>query len=175
MSGPGRPLAIRSMALGIVAIVTIGPLFGDGGASAQQAADVQTVVRAGSRPAVPGPATRFTSKVTVTPIADPRPPGRTSLGAVTFAPGARSNWHVHPAGQILYVTEGCGWTQQEGGPVERICKGDAVSVPAGVKHWHGATATEAMTHLAVTETLDGRNVDWLGPVTEAQYRGPAAR
>ena len=157
-----------------VANVTAGLVIGVGGASAQ-GTDVQTVIRAGSLPAVAVPATRFTGKVSVTPIADPRAPRRTSLGAVTFPPGARSNWHTHPGGQILYVLEGCGWTQQEGRPVERICKGDTVSVPAGVKHWHGATATEAMTHLAITETLDGRNVDWLGPVTDAQYRGPTAR
>lgn len=123
------------------------------------------------RKVIPGPAANFTGRVTVEPVVNPDPPGRAVLGLVTFAPGARSNWHTHPAGQSLYITDGCGWTQREGGPVIRVCKGDAVYVPAGVRHWHGATDTTSMTHLSISETLDGRNVDWAEPVTDAQFLG----
>lgn len=145
-------------------------LAGSTAVAQQNRAPSQEVIRAESKPAGPGPAGRFTGDVSVRPIVDPQSPGRTSLGEVAFQPGARSNWHTHPAGQILVVTEGCGWTQEEGGPVTRICKGDTIYAPSGVKHWHGATATTAMTHLAITETVDGSNVDWMEPVSDAQYR-----
>jgi len=134
------------------------------------------VSHANERKVIPGPPANFTGRVTVEPVVSPNPPGRAVLGLVTFAPGARSHWHTHPAGQSLYVTDGCGWTQRDGGAVSRICKGDAVYVPAGVRHWHGATDTTAMTHLSISETLDGRNVDWAEPVTDVQYfRGRTAR
>lgn len=128
------------------------------------------IVRAASRPATPGSPDFFTGSVTVRPVVDPMAPGRTALGMVVFQPGARSNWHTHPAGQMIHVVEGCGWTQRESGPVVRICKGDTAFVPAGVRHWHGAAADSAMVQLAVTETIDGRNVDWMEPVTLEQYR-----
>jgi quercetin dioxygenase-like cupin family protein len=146
--------------------------LGIGSAAAQQPGGAQEegIVRAGSRPAMPGPAATFTGSVTVRPVVDPMPPGRTSLGIVTFQPGARSHWHTHPAGQMIHVTEGCGWTQRTGGPVVRICAGDTAFVPAGMRHWHGAAADTAMTQLAVTETVDGRNVEWQEPVTAEQYR-----
>lgn len=129
------------------------------------------IVRAGA-PTTSGPSRYFAGRVTVAELVKPEGPSRVGTGLVAFRPGARSNWHTHPAGQTLYVTEGCGWTQREGGQVQRICKGDTVYVPAGMRHWHGATASDAMTHLSITETVDGRNVDWMEPVSDAQFHGP---
>ena len=142
-------------------------------ASLAASSQSQEVVRAGSGPVVQGPAANFIGRVRVRSLAAPTAPGQASAGLVTFSAGARSNWHTHPAGQILYVTRGCGWTQVEGGAVTRICAGDTVYAPPGVKHWHGATSSSAMSHLAITETVGGRNVEWLEPVTARQYRGPA--
>lgn len=153
--------------LSLIVLSAIVPLATVDAQEARQAAPA--VSHASERKTVPGPATNFTGQVTVEPIVTPDPPGRAVLGLVTFAQGARSNWHTHPAGQSLYVTDGCGWTQREGGAVSRICKGDAVYVPGGVRHWHGATNTTAMTHLSISEALNGRNVDWAEPVTDAQY------
>jgi quercetin dioxygenase-like cupin family protein len=98
------------------------------------------------------------------------PPARAAGNAVTFEPGARTAWHTHPLGQVLIVTFGCGWAQREGGPVEEIRPGDVVWFQAGEKHWHGATATTAMTHIAIQEALDGNAVDWMEKVTDEQYR-----
>lgn len=133
----------------------------------------QEVVRAGSTEARPGPAENFTGRVQVRMLTTPTSPGQGGAALVTFQAGARSNWHTHPAGQTLYVTEGCGWTQVEGGPVTRICQGDAIYAKPGVKHWHGATPETTMTHLAISEIRDGKNVEWLEPVTAKQFRGPA--
>ena len=91
-------------------------------------------------------------------------------GLVTFAPGARSAWHTHPAGQILIVTAGTGWVQEEAGEKREIKPGDVIWTPPGVKHWHGGTATMSMSHIAITNMVDGRNVDWLEKVNEDQYR-----
>lgn len=106
-------------------------------------------------------------------LTSPTAPGQAGTALVTFTPRARTYWHTHPAGQTLYVTDGCGWTQAEGEPVQRICAGDAVYVKPGVRHWHGATTTTSMTHLAITETYGGSNVEWMEPVTDARYTGPA--
>ena len=122
------------------------------------------------RPAVVGPSDRFTGTVTVRPIFDARPPGRTSAGEVRFAPGARSAWHRHPLGQHLIVTSGLGWTQVEGGPIVEMHPGDVIWCPPGVKHWHGATPTTSVTHIAVQEAEDGTNVVWLEKVSDAEYR-----
>jgi quercetin dioxygenase-like cupin family protein len=97
-------------------------------------------------------------------------PSRVTAGHVTFEPGARSNWHTHPLGQSLVVTSGLGWIQRDGGPIEEIRSGDIVWIPPGLKHWHGATPTTAMTHIAIQEVLDGKSSDWLEPVSDAQYR-----
>jgi quercetin dioxygenase-like cupin family protein len=98
-----------------------------------------------------------------------------SCAYVTFEPGARSHWHTHPLGQTLVVTAGCGWTQCEGEPIVEIRAGDVIWCPPGHKHWHGASATTSMTHMAIQEALDGRNVVWMEPVTDEQYLpGPAA-
>lgn len=155
------------------AILAVLLLGGAGAAIGQTSPKPQPgVIKAGTVTPKPGPVKYFTGKVTVAELVKPTPPGRAGTGLVAFQAGARSNWHMHPAGQTLYVTEGCGWTQREGGAVERICKGDTVYVPAGVRHWHGATDRTAMAHLSVSETVDGRNVDWMEPVTAAQFHGP---
>ncbi len=132
----------------------------------------QTVVRAGEAAGRPGPAKNFTGTVSVRMMAEVIAPGQAGAALVSFQPGARTNWHTHPAGQILYVTEGCGWVQEEGSPITRICKGDTIHARPGTKHWHGATNRQGMSHLAVTETINGKAVDWLEPVTASQYRGP---
>jgi len=133
------------------------------------------VLRSGVAPVMKGPAKIFTGDVQIRILAKSEPPGRTSVGLVTFAPGARSFWHTHPAGQTLVVTQGCGWTQQEGKAPVRICAGDTVTVPAGVRHWHGAAADSSMTHLSITEKVDGRDVDWQEAVSPADYHGPLAK
>jgi 4-carboxymuconolactone decarboxylase len=131
------------------------------------------VQRPGSQPATPGDATLFTGSATVTPLFGARPPTHTSAGSVTFAPGARGHWHTHPAGQILIITAGTGWVQEWGGPKIVVKAGDVVWTPPGLKHWHGATATDSMTHIAIQERVDseptGKVVEWLEPVTDEQY------
>ena len=99
-----------------------------------------------------------------------RTPIRDFTGQVTFEPGARTAWHTHPLGQTLVVTAGLGWAQREGGPIEEIRAGDVVWFPPGLKHWHGATPTTAMTHVAIQESVDGKNVDWMEKVADDQYR-----
>jgi quercetin dioxygenase-like cupin family protein len=128
------------------------------------------ITRNGSRPSGKGPEAWFSGTVRVDPLFQVGEPTRLSGGHVTFEPGARTRWHTHPLGQTLVVTSGLGWVQCQGGPVENIGPGDIVWFPPGEKHWHGATATTAMTHIAVTESLDGKNVDWLEVVSDEQYR-----
>jgi quercetin dioxygenase-like cupin family protein len=117
-----------------------------------------------------GSAEYFTGSVRVQELFPAYDPSRTSGGKVTFEPGARSAWHTHPFGQILIVTDGTGWIQQWGGPIEEIRKGDVIWIPAGVKHWHGATPSTAMTHIAIQEQLNGKAVEWMEKVTDEQYR-----
>jgi quercetin dioxygenase-like cupin family protein len=124
----------------------------------------------GSRPVAPAPAEYFTGSVIVEPLFGAKDSMRATGGLVTFAPGGRSAWHTHPAGQILIVTAGTGWVQEEGGEKREAKPGDVIWTPPGVKHWHGATATTSMTHIAITNMVDGRNVDWLEKVSEDQYR-----
>jgi quercetin dioxygenase-like cupin family protein len=128
------------------------------------------ITRAGSQPSGRGPAEYFTGSVRVDPLFPATAPSRMSGGLVTFEPGARSAWHTHPVGQVLIVTAGLGWVGREGGPVEEIRPGDVVWIPPGLRHWHGATATTGMSHIALQEQVDGRNVDWMGKVTDEQYR-----
>ncbi len=133
------------------------------------------LMRAGSQPSQKGPEAWFTGTVRIDPLNSPPEPARATCAYVTFEPGARSAWHTHPLGQTLIVTAGCGWTQCEGEVRVEIRAGDVIWCPPGHKHWHGATATTAMTHIAVTEMLDGTNVCWLEKVTEAEYlAGPGA-
>jgi quercetin dioxygenase-like cupin family protein len=112
----------------------------------------------------------FTGSVQVQELFPAYDPSRTSGGKVTFEPGARSAWHSHPLGQILIVTDGTGWIQQWGGPIEEIRKGDVIWIPAGVKHWHGATPSTTMTHIAIQEQVNGKAVEWMEKVTDEQYR-----
>ena len=124
----------------------------------------------GSQPARQGPAEYFTGTVRVDTPFKSEEPGRVAGAYVTFEPGARTAWHTHPLGQTLVVTAGFGWVQREGGPVEEICPGDTVWFSPGERHWHGATPTTALTHLAIVEKLDGKDSDWLEKVSDEQYQ-----
>ena len=128
--------------------------------------------RSGSQPSGRGPADWFTGTVRIDPLFPVRPPARAAANAVTFEPGARTAWHTHPLGQTIVVTAGCGRAQRWGGPVEEIRPGDVVWFEPGEKHWHGAAPTTAMTHIAIQESLDGRAVDWLDPVSDDDYNAP---
>ncbi len=131
--------------------------------------DAQTIIRNGSKPSVKGPENFFTGPVRIDSAFQMGEPGRAGGAIVTFEPGSRTNWHTHPLGQILIVLTGTGWTQCDGGPRTEIRPGDIVSCSCGKRHWHGAAATTAMSHLAVVEMLEGKNVDWMEPVTDEQY------
>ena len=128
-----------------------------------------SISRAGTRRMTPGQADHFTGKVQVEILQSAVAPGRAATGSVHFDAGARTAWHTHPLGQTLIVTAGVGRVQAFGGPVQEIKVGDVVRIPPGAMHWHGAAATSAMTHIAVTEASDGKTVDWLEPVSDAQY------
>jgi len=128
--------------------------------------------RNGSRPSIKGSAAYFTGNVRIDPLFDVAGPGRTSAGRVTFEPGARSAWHTHPLGQHLVVVSGVGWTQCRGGPKKEIRAGDVVFCNCGQEHWHGATDTTAMSHIAVQECVDGVAVAWLEQVSDADYLAP---
>ena len=128
------------------------------------------IFASGSKPTRRGPADSFTGTVWQDPIIEAPAPARIRCNRVSFEPGARTAWHTHPLGQNLNVTAGCGWAQHEGGPVEEIRPGDVVWFPPGEKHWHGATPTMAMTHIAIQEALDGKVGDWLEKVSDEQYR-----
>src|SRR4051812_19614032 len=129
----------------------------------------QTVSRAGSQPASKGPDEWFTGNVHVEPLFAPKEPSQYSGAYVTFAPGARSAWHMHPAGQHLIVTHGFGFTQEWGGPIVELRPGDVVSCPPGVKHWHGASPSTPMTHIALTGTVNGKNAEWMEKVSDEEY------
>ena len=129
------------------------------------------IVRSGSQPSRPGPADYFTGRVRVDPLFDTPDPARVAGAQVTFEPGARTAWHTHPLGQTLVVTSGCGRAQRWGGLIEEIRPGDVIWFPPGEKHWHGASPTAAMTHIAIQEKLAGKTVEWLEQVSDEQYRG----
>ncbi|WP_363718612.1 carboxymuconolactone decarboxylase family protein [Reyranella sp.] len=128
------------------------------------------ILRQGSQPATKGSSDNFIGSVSVDQRFQRSDPARVGGGTVTFQPGARTAWHTHPLGQTLIVTSGTGWVQLEGGPVEEIRTGDVVFIPPRTRHWHGATATSAMSHVAIAEALDGKSVDWMEQVTTEQYR-----
>jgi len=128
------------------------------------------IKRAGSQPSSKGPADWFTGAVRIDPLFSAHDPARAASASVTFEPGARTAWHTHPLGQTLIVTAGLGWVQCEGGPIEEIRPGDVVWFPPGLKHWHGASPTTALTHIAIHEQLNGKAVDWLEKVSDEQYR-----
>ena len=125
---------------------------------------------AGSRPTRRAPAEYFTGTVLQDPIIQTEAPARLASTRVSFEPGARTAWHTHPLGQTLIVTAGCGWVQRDGGAVEEVHPGDVIWFAPCEKHWHGATPTAAMTHIAIQERKDGRMVDWMEQVSEEQYR-----
>jgi quercetin dioxygenase-like cupin family protein len=131
---------------------------------------IMEIKRNGTQASMPGPPDWFTGNVRIDPLflaADE--PARATGASVTFEPGARTAWHTHPLGQSLIVTAGCGWVQRKGGPIEEIRPGDVIWFPPGEKHWHGASANTAMTHIAIQESLDGSSVAWLEHVSDAQY------
>ena len=128
------------------------------------------IKRSGSQPSAKGPADWFTGAVRIDPLFQVTDPARAAGASVTFEPGARTAWHTHPLGQTLIVTSGCGRVQREAGPVEEIRTGDVVWFSPGERHWHGASPTTAMTHIAIQEQLDGKVVDWMEHVTDSQYQ-----
>ena len=127
------------------------------------------IKRNGSQPSTKGPSDWFTGTVRIDPLFQPKESARAAGASVTFEPGARTAWHTHPLGQTLIVTAGVGRTQREGGPIEEIRPGDVVWFPPGLKHWHGATPTTAMTHIAIQEQLNGKVVDWMEKVSDEHY------
>ncbi len=127
------------------------------------------IIRSGSQPSTKGPAEYFSGTVRIDPLFSPPDPARVAMALVTFEPGARTAWHTHPLGQTLIVTAGCGWVQRVGGPIEEITPGDVVWFAPGEKHWHGAAATTAMSHIAIQEKLNGSPVNWMEQVTDEQY------
>lgn len=130
------------------------------------------IFRSGSRPSTRAPAEYFTGTVWQDPIVEAEAPARLRAALVRFDPGARTNWHTHPLGQTLQVVSGCGLFQGAEGPVRVIRPGDTVWIPAGERHWHGATPETSMTHIAMHEALDGRHVDWAEPVSDEDYGAP---
>jgi quercetin dioxygenase-like cupin family protein len=134
-----------------------------------QGETLMEIKRNGSQPSVKGPADWFTGAVRIDPLFQPPAPARVQGASVTFEPGARTAWHTHPLGQTLIVTAGLGWVQRWGGQIEEIRPGDVVWFGPGEKHWHGATATNAVAHIAVQEQLDGKAVDWMEQVNDDQY------
>jgi quercetin dioxygenase-like cupin family protein len=139
-------------------------------AAAQGTNSMMQIKRGGSQPSRTGQPEYFTGAVRIDPLFQAPEPGRVGAASVTFEPGARTAWHTHPLGQRLIITAGLGWVQREGAPIEEVRPGDVVWFPPGLKHWHGAAATVAMTHIAIQESLDGKNVEWLEHVTDEQYR-----
>jgi len=131
-----------------------------------------TIARAGAQPTQQGPAENFTGTVRVERLFGATEPARATGGLVTFEAGARSAWHTHPLGQTLIVTAGIGRVQQLGGPIQEIRKGDTVRIPPNVKHWHGASPESSMSHLAITEQLEGKVVDWMEKVSDAEFNAP---
>ncbi len=127
------------------------------------------IQRAGSSPSAKGPSDWFTGSVRVDPLFQAPDPAMVNGASVTFEPGARTAWHTHPLGQTLIVTAGLGWCQREGGPVEEIRPGDVIWFAPGEKHWHGASPTNGMSHIAIQERLNGKTVDWLTHVTDDEY------
>ena len=140
------------------------------GLSRLQRREAMEIARSGSQPSSKGPAEWFTGDVIIDQLFEAPEPARVRGASVTFEPGARTAWHTHPLGQTLIVTSGLGWAQRWGGPIEEIRPGDVIWFPPGEKHWHGATPTTAMTHVAIQEVLDGKIVDWMEQVSDEEYR-----
>jgi quercetin dioxygenase-like cupin family protein len=139
--------------------------------AAPAAAQEIEVTSISERPSWVGPARVFTGSAVIDPLFSPTEHTRAGAATVTFAPGARTAWHTHPAGQTLIVTSGRGWVQAWGGERREIEPGDVIWTPPDVKHWHGATATHGMSHIAIQEAVNGEVVDWMEHVTDEQYHG----
>jgi quercetin dioxygenase-like cupin family protein len=133
--------------------------------------ETMDIKRSGSQPSAKGSSEYFTGTVRIDPLFEAHDPARTIAASVTFEPGARTAWHTHPLAQSLIVTTGCGLAQRWGGAIEPIRPGDVIWFSPGEKHWHGATATPATTHIAIQEALDGKTVDWMEQVSDEQYEG----
>jgi quercetin dioxygenase-like cupin family protein len=133
------------------------------------------IMRAGSRPSTEGSADWFTGSVRIDPLLQSEAPARAQGAKVSFEPSARTAWHTHPLGQTLIVTDGFGLVQRDGGPIEEVRPGDVVWFSPNEKHWHGASPTTAMAHIAIQEALDGKFVDWMEKVTDEQYAGGRTR
>jgi len=158
------PAIVRTFTIALIASLSIAPA-----SAQQQGTSSMEITRNGTQPSSAGSPDYFTGRVRVDSPFQRTEPSRLAGAIVTFEPGARSNWHTHPLGQTLIVTAGTGWTQCDGGPIVEIRAGDIIWCPPGHKHWHGATPTTAMTHIALQEALDGKVIDWMEPVTDAQY------
>lgn len=143
--------------------------------AAEKVTEGQTIARVGTYDSVTGPAQFFTGKSRIDNLYAAKGDMRSVGAYVTFEPGARSNWHIHPVGQVLIITAGVGLTQEWGGPVVALHPGDVVQCPVGVKHWHGASPNMAMTHISICEEKDGQVVEWMESVTDEQYNGERAK
>jgi 4-carboxymuconolactone decarboxylase len=165
-------LAATALSLSLLASATA--QSNQAGAASASAQDSQMIkiARRGSQPSRQGPAENFTGSVRVDPLFQANAPARTSGSLVIFEPGARSAWHTHPLGQVLIVTAGTGRVQRWGDPVDEIRQGDVVWIPSGQKHWHGASPNSSMAHIAIVEALDGKAVEWMEKVSDAQYGMP---
>lgn len=137
--------------------------------AANEDSGAMIIMQNGSQPSTKGAPQFFTGSTRIDPLSAPQGVNKLSAGQVTFEQGARSAWHTHPLGQMLIVTAGTGWIQEWNGQKREIKPGDVIWTPPGVKHWHGATATNGMTHIAVQEALDGKNVEWMEKVSDEQY------
>jgi quercetin dioxygenase-like cupin family protein len=163
--------AIAATAAGVAALTTLRRLGAEMPPAERRSRDMDIEIkRNGSRPSTKGSPDWFTGSVRVDPLFQAADPARVGAGHVTFEPGARTNWHTHPLGQTLIITSGLGWVQRDGGPIEEVRPDDVVWFPPGLKHWHGATLTTGMTHIAIQESLEGKNVDWMEKVSDEQYR-----
>ncbi|MBI3528487.1 MAG: cupin domain-containing protein [Betaproteobacteria bacterium] len=145
------------------------PGLDDGPVVSNEDSPTITITRNGSQPSRKGPSQFFTGSVRIDFLFQAKEPSHTTAANVTFEPGARTVWHTHPLGQVLIVTSGTGRIQRWGGPIEEIRAGDVVWIPAGQKHWHGASPTTGMTHIAIQERIGGKNVDWMEKVSDDQY------
>ena len=128
------------------------------------------ITRIGSKPSNKGPGDWFTGAVRIDPLFEANNARRVAAASVTFEPGARTAWHTHPLGQTLIITAGCGWVQREGATIEEVHPGDIVWFEPNEKHWHGATATIGMSHIAIQENLNGKVVEWMEKVTDNDYK-----
>jgi quercetin dioxygenase-like cupin family protein len=167
---------MKLIAIGATSLPLLALMLGRADQTTRSTAQGVEITRNGSQASTRGPAENFTGAVRIDPLFAAREPARASSANVTFESGARTAWHTHPAGQRLIVTAGLGWVQQWGVRTQEIRPGDVVWIPPGQKHWHGATPTTSMSHIAIQEQVNGKVVDWMEKVSDEQYGAkPAAR